>query len=327
MATGEQDTPDPLRAAVEGLYAVAPGEFIARRTALVKQARSNGLKELANEIGALRKPSVSAWAVNQVVRARADTVAQLRDLGARLRHAQSTLDAAALGGLRAERDEALAGLVRGAGEVSARSGHPLTATADAEVRDTGIAALADAGAEEVAWSGGLTRSLSYSGFGEVDVSDAVARTGTGVILTRIEGGGGSGGPAEPPEDRTAVGSDGSAEALSGPDQVGTAGAEEDKRHTDAAAEAEARLAEVEARMDKAERELAARTAQVDQARRRSDSTRSRVEELRADLERAEVERSSATTAEDTAEQARLVAEENRQVTAHELETIRTRTEL
>ena len=318
MATGEQDTPDPLRAAVEGLYAVAPGEFIARRTALVKQARSNGLKELANEIGALRKPSVSAWAVNQVVRARAHTVAQLRDLGARLRHAQSTLDAAALGGLRAERDEALAGLVRGAGEVSARSGHPLTAAADAEVRDTGIAALADAGAEEVAWSGALTRSLSYSGFGEVDVSDAVARTGTGVILTRIEGGGESDGPAESPEDRTAVGSDGSAEALSGPDQVGTAGAEEDKRHTDA----DARLAEVKALLDRADHELAARTAQVDQARRRSESTRSRVAKLRADLERAESEDEDARGALTAAEESRDHAEADRDQAASAIPGLR-----
>lgn len=288
-----------------------PGEFIARRSALAKQARSDGEKELANEIGALRKPSVSAWAVNQMVRARAGTVAQLRELGARLRHAQSTLDAAALGGLRGERDDALAELVREAGEVSASSGHPLTAAAGDEVRDTGIAALADAGAEEVAWSGGLTRSLSYSGFGEVDVSDAVARTGTGVILTRIEGGGGSDGPAEPPEDRTAVGSGGFAEPSSGPDQVGTAGAEEDERHTHAAAEAEARLAEVKARMDKAERELSARTAQVDQARRRSESTRSRVAKLRADLERAESEDEDARGVLSAAEVSRDHAEADR----------------
>src|SRR5699024_2156631 len=45
---------------------------------------------------------------------------------------------------------------------------------------------------EVLASGTLTRSLSYSGFGEVDLSEAAATTSTGVVLTSIPGG--RGGP-------------------------------------------------------------------------------------------------------------------------------------
>lgn len=168
------------------LYAVPPAGFVAARTAAVKRLRGEGRKEEAKEVAALRRPSVAAAAVNALVRAEDPVAARLRDLGTRMRHAQSALDAAGLAALRGERDEVLAAWVRAAGEHAPGAG--LTAAVEAEVRDTAVAALADAGAAEVALSGTLTRGLSYSGFGEVDVADAVARTSTGVVLTRIEGG-------------------------------------------------------------------------------------------------------------------------------------------
>jgi hypothetical protein len=176
--------PDLLARAVDELYAVTPAGFVARRRALVAQAREAGDRDAAREIGALRKPTAPADAVNQVVRADHPVVAELRDVAGRLRRAQAALDAAGLAALRGPRDAVVSGFVRAAEEVAGlRSAGGL-----AEVRDTVIAALADAAAEEVVCSGALTRSLGYSGFGEVDVSDAVARTSTGVLLTRIEGG-------------------------------------------------------------------------------------------------------------------------------------------
>jgi hypothetical protein len=48
-----------------------------------------------------------------------------------------------------------------------------------------VAALADEGAAAAVSSGQLTRALSYSGFGEVDLSEAVARTTSGAILTVV----------------------------------------------------------------------------------------------------------------------------------------------
>lgn len=194
----EESTDEVLARAVDALYAVDPSEFVSARTARVRQLRADGLREVAKQVGALRRPSVAAAAVNATVRADDPVVARLEDLGSRMRHAQSSLDAAALSALRGERDEVLAAWVAAAREHAGA----LTAAVEAEVRDTAVAALADAAASEVVTSGSLTRALSYSGFGEVDVADAVARTSTGVVLTRIEGGKGSTDEAdeEPDED-------------------------------------------------------------------------------------------------------------------------------
>ena len=175
-----------LRAAVSALYAAPPADFIATRKEWVARLRSEGRKDVAKEVAALRKPSVSAAAINALVRADDPVAGQLRDVGTRLRHAQSALDAAGLAALRGDRDALLAAWAEAARTHAASS---LTASVESEVRDTAVAALADAEATEVVLSGALTRSLSYSGFGEVDIADAVARTSTGVVLTRIDGGG------------------------------------------------------------------------------------------------------------------------------------------
>lgn len=182
----EDEGPDLLAEAAWQVYGVPPAEFVAARTAWVKRLRGEGHRELAKSVGALRKPSVSAAAVNALVRADDPVAQRLRDVGGRLRHAQSALDAAGLTTLRGERDEVLAQWVEAARTHA--PGGTLTAAVEGEVRATAVAALADASATEVVLSGTLTRALAYSGFGEVDLADAVARTSTGVVLTRIEGG-------------------------------------------------------------------------------------------------------------------------------------------
>ncbi|QFG69846.1 hypothetical protein [Ornithinimicrobium pratense] len=178
---------DALQQAAWEVYGVAPADFVATRTRWVKELRSRKQRDAAKSVAALRKPSVSAAAINALVRAQDPAADRLRDVGTRMRHAQSALDTAGLAALRGERDAVLHDWVEAA---RAHATGPLTAAVEAEVRDTAVAALADGAATEVVLSGTLTRGLSYSGFGEVDVSDAVARTSTGVVLTRIEGGGG-----------------------------------------------------------------------------------------------------------------------------------------
>lgn len=182
-------TPDLILDAARALYAGSPSEFIAHRTELVKAAKAAGDKDAAREIGQLRRPDVAAWAVNVVVREHPEVVAALAGLGARMRAAQSTLDAAALQGMRGERDEALARLVSTAVTALAERGHPLTPAAQDAVRETGIAMLADPGASDAVASGLLRTGLTYSGFGEVDISDAIAVTSSGAVLTALTGGG------------------------------------------------------------------------------------------------------------------------------------------
>lgn len=273
MSAGEEtlEAEDRLvRAAATQLYAGGPAEFVAARTALVRSAKAEGEKEAAKRIGALRRPSVAAWALNQLVHRADPVIEELADLGARLRHATSTLDAAGLAGLRGARDAALASLVAAARAVAADEGQRLTAAVEAEVRDTGIAALADETAEAVLRSGTLTRALSYSGFGEVDVSEAAATTSTGVVLTSIRGGRDAADRETPVE----------AEEVDGAAALAEAAAEEE--HAREVARADAAVAA-------AEQEVGRRRAAVDAARNRSEATRQRRQKLEEQLERARAE--------------------------------------
>src|ERR1700736_687615 len=77
----------------EDLYGLPLDRFVAERDVLASALRADGRREEAVEVGALRKPSVVAWAVNQVVRTQGRTVAELFDAGDALREAQEDLPA------------------------------------------------------------------------------------------------------------------------------------------------------------------------------------------------------------------------------------------
>src|SRR3954451_7529140 len=66
---------------VDGLYGLAPDEFVPRRDALAKRLRAEGRREEAAEVGALRKPSVAAWAANQAIRSPAKAARALWSSG------------------------------------------------------------------------------------------------------------------------------------------------------------------------------------------------------------------------------------------------------
>ena len=53
---------------VDALYAVRPEEFVAARAALVKELKADGQKAEAAQVAKRRRPSVVAWALNQVAR-------------------------------------------------------------------------------------------------------------------------------------------------------------------------------------------------------------------------------------------------------------------
>ena len=80
-----------LASVAEELYALSPGDFTAARDERVAQARTSGNRDLARAIGALRRPTVSAWLVNQLVREAGDQVGDLVALGESLRQAQKDL--------------------------------------------------------------------------------------------------------------------------------------------------------------------------------------------------------------------------------------------
>ncbi|WP_168583050.1 hypothetical protein [Gephyromycinifex aptenodytis] len=159
---------------LDALYAVAPEEFVATRTALAKAARAAGDRDSAQAISALRKPTVAAWALNALVLERPVDIEAFVEFAARLRQAQSTLDARAMRDLREEREAVLGAVLTGVEFVAERHERPLTPAVVDEVRMTLVAALADEAAQQAVFSGHLVRPLTYAGFGEVDLDDAVA---------------------------------------------------------------------------------------------------------------------------------------------------------
>lgn len=180
---------EAVAAAAASLYAVPLGEFVASRKALAATAKADGDAAAAKEILALRKPTVTAWAMNLTSREATEVLADLVGLGSRMRAAQSRLDAGTLRSVRGERDASVAAYVDRVAEVAEAAGAALSASGRDEVRASAVAALADETAAEALASGQLTRALSYSGFGEVDLSGAVGVTSSGSIVSVLRGGG------------------------------------------------------------------------------------------------------------------------------------------
>ena len=74
---------------VNDLYGLPLERFVPERTALARGFRSAGRRDEAAAVAALRKPSVAAWAVNQLIRTQRRAVADLFQAGDALREAQA----------------------------------------------------------------------------------------------------------------------------------------------------------------------------------------------------------------------------------------------
>jgi hypothetical protein len=264
--------PDLLAEAMQDLYAADPDAFMDTRKRLVAAAKANGVAEVATEIGRLRKPSIAAWAVNLAARRSPGIVAQLVDLGTQMRTAQSRLDTATLTGLRQDRDRLLRDFVGAAQEAASSVGRRLSPAAQEEVRATVIAALADGQATQAVASGQLTRALSYSGFGEVDLSEAVARTSSGAILTLLPGTPGTPGIPGTPGAAQARGGGGPATTTQG-----------DEGSEDATGSDRVTL---EAALADAVKRLASAEESVTRARERAEETRERLAVVERQLAKA-----------------------------------------
>jgi hypothetical protein len=158
------------------LYAVPPEDFVAERTAARDRARATGDKALAADIAGLPKPSTAAWVCNLLVRRQHEEIAQLVELGAMMREAQVNLSGDQLKELGKQRSQVVAALARQARALAAGEGHPVSTAIAEQVEETLRAAVADPDAGAALLGGQLTASLSYNGFGPVDLSGAVAPT-------------------------------------------------------------------------------------------------------------------------------------------------------
>jgi septal ring factor EnvC (AmiA/AmiB activator) len=147
------------------LYAVDPARFVAARAEAVHRAQATGDRRLATVLGRLRRPTVSAWAVNLLARSARAELAELAELGEELRAAQRQLQGARLRQLNQRRRELIGTLSRRARQLAADDGHPLSSAMVAEVEQTLAAALADPDSAQTVCSGRLTRPLQHVGLG------------------------------------------------------------------------------------------------------------------------------------------------------------------
>jgi hypothetical protein len=164
---------------LDRLYAAPLDEFVAERDALAKQLRSDGDREAADRVKALRKPSAAVWAVNQLARRQQKDYRALLKAGDKLRATQEKV----LGGespdklqeaAAAERD-LVDRLTRKGGAVLEVAGHNPTDAMLRRVSGTLHAAATRPDLREAAESGRLEHEEETAGFGFDLLSGGVPR--------------------------------------------------------------------------------------------------------------------------------------------------------
>jgi hypothetical protein len=165
---------------LDELYGLPLEEWTQARNDLAGRLKKAHQAEQAEQVRGLRKPSVVAWAVNQLARREPKRVEALLRAGERLRATQekalrgkavaSDVNAAA----RAERD-AVRDLVSAARDVLEEAGHAASPATLDRVSQTLRAAAVDEGGRELLTRGRLDEELKGVGFGTLTAVTPAAR--------------------------------------------------------------------------------------------------------------------------------------------------------
>jgi hypothetical protein len=291
MAKGARGKPG-VDAEIGRLFELPPEEFTGARDASAKRLASEGRSEEARSIKALRRPTVAAWAVNQLARRRPAEIEELLKAGTSLQRAQRKV----LSGVRSsdfreaseERRRVVNQLVRLAEEVLEEAGRSSAAASEA-VRSTLEAASLDDGSAELVREGRLSKELpAPASFGAVE--------GLGLV------------PAQPEEEPAPA--------------RGRArrGAEKEKEESRA-------LRARQAEAGKEAKELADKAAQARRAaikaREVADRAEARVERLRSEAEEARIKARDATRDAQQAETQARRAQDAADRAAQRLERLET----
>jgi hypothetical protein len=259
--------------AADELYGVRPADFVATRRRLARDAKAEGDAALAKRIEALRRPTLSAWAVNLLARSAAEDLGRLLDVGAEIRAAWGS--GGGLGDLEQRRARLVGSLVRAAGDLAADAGNPLREQALREVEDTLQAATVDGGIADEVRTGRLPQPRSHTGF--VPAGFPMA-----------------------PEERAPK-----------PEPAKESKPKPGKSVSNVTRTSAARARRAETlrrRAEEADRKLAEREERAAAARREVDEASAEVGRLRHELERAVAERDAASRRAERAEQNRARAE-------------------
>ncbi|MDH2424889.1 hypothetical protein [Sphaerisporangium sp. TRM90804] len=163
-----------LSAAVNELYGHAPEDFVLARANLAARVKKGGDPALAKQIGALRRPTVSAWAVNQLARSAPDELDGLLEVGTELRAAWAAGEHVAE--LDQRRGELITRLVRTVERLATEAERPLREPAVREVQETLHAATMDPEVADEVAEGRLAQPRAYAGFAPVGEGAPRAQT-------------------------------------------------------------------------------------------------------------------------------------------------------
>ncbi len=273
------------------LYALKPDEFSAARDAEVRSARQAGDRDLAREIGQLRKPTMSAWVINLLWRDQQEVMEQLFDLSRELGRAQAEAAGQELRALTQQRRQLESALLRQAVDLASREGVSISDSVQREAQETLSAALARPEVADEVRSGRLTTAESYAGFGSAAVAAVSApRPRPEPSRSQREA------PAKEPIDLRAA-------------QRAREEREAAQRAQEEREAAQRRLAQAQHAAEAAAARLTAASRAEDAARQRPDDLRQQLRTLREQLQRVEADVEASERAEDEAQAARKEAEQ------------------
>ncbi|MBW3608568.1 MAG: hypothetical protein KY463_09465 [Actinobacteria bacterium] len=261
----------------DDLYGLPLDQFIPERGALVKSLRAGKRRDEAAAVAALRKPSLAAWAVNQVVRSQGASVQELFAAGDELRDAQARLlagtgDGRALRAANERERAAVDELVRAAQGLLSSDGHELSPTVVERVAATLHAAALDEDARAQMREGRLEHELRHVGLGLGESADPFAAAP----------------PAQPQKKAPPAAKPGAKAEAPAPATSGAADADATSRDERRAAREQATRERQERERgvrDRAEARKAARTAEA-AAKRRAERARHALKAAQERRERA-----------------------------------------
>ena len=289
-----------LLAIADELYGLAPGEFTPARDARARELKGS---DLSAQVKKLRKSSVAAWVVNQLVRHETEQVEQVLAMGEALRAAQAGLKGDELRALTRQRRQLTAAVTTRARAVASGLGVKVTPAVADQVEATLTAAMVDEECARAVRSGLLVSALASTGIDVAEVTGAVA-------APEALGFAASPHAAEeaPPELHVV------------PDPEADQKARDEARQ--ALEGAESRLAEASAALDEAGKEVADLEARSMQLQAELDELRGKVAELEARFEEVDDELADAEDVRAEAESTVASATRDRDAAAAALAKLR-----
>ena len=177
----------PESAGTDELYEVDPSEFTGRRNALVKELKADGRPDEAAQVALLRRPPLTAWALNVVARDQKDLIDAVLQSGRELRDAMTQMlrgDRSGLAAAQARERTTIETAVDAAAQRLSMASHPASDEAKRRMTETLRSATTDEAVADLVARGVLDADKESIGFDVFPVPSAETRKARSVRSTR-----------------------------------------------------------------------------------------------------------------------------------------------